>query len=132
MQGSGYVTSTDFSLPPRGSTYPPLHWLFSQAGSPVGVKGRVQRGSALHLSSFKSLVAKEHKDLELSLPIVDWPGLSHVIALEPITVVGEGMHRLAWTRSYGPAHQDCGHLPEEGQQGAMETSPHYTDPNSFN
>lgn len=92
----------------------------------------MQRGSALHSSSFKSLVAKEHKDLELSLPIVDWPGLSHVIALEPIAVVGEGMHRLAWTRSYGPAHQDRGHLPEEGQQGAMETSAHYTDPNSFN
>lgn len=69
-----------------------------------------------------SLGAKELEDLALSLPISDWPGLGHVITLEPITVAGEVTHRLAWTRAreLGGAHWDHGHLVEEGELGVRD------------
>lgn len=66
---------------------------------PCWGEGWDAEGSTLHFSSFRSLGAKELKDLAVSLLISDWPGLDHVITPEPITVAGEVTHRLAGTRA---------------------------------
>ena len=125
MQGSNWVTGTDFSLPLCVYLSAFALALFLRR-LPCWSEGKeeVER-STLHFLSFRTLVAKELKDLELSLPNSDWLGLSHVmITLEPVTVAGELIHRLAWTRvtSWAGTHQDHGHLPEEwGHRDVIQT-----------
>lgn len=63
-----------------------------------GGKGKAAEVSTLLSSSFRSLEAKEFKDLELSLSTSEWPDLCQVTILELITVVREMMHRLEWAR----------------------------------
>ena len=96
MQGSRYVPATDFSHILYGVTHSAL--ALCPGRSPVVVKRGMQRCQHPTPSTFRSLGARELKDLESSLVISDWPGLGHVITRDPIAVAETVRHRLTCVR----------------------------------